>query len=156
MGEEGSEGTAVGGHAVLTITLPAKQILKKLNQHEIGVSKPDLRREDRILKRNKLRLDEVKIVSNLDNKLDQSGMWPSHHLHLLLKSKTSLRACSIIPPPIRHRRDLTTPKEQKDQQHVQIKPGIKRCRQDIIIPRPQLIPVPKRPIHDHKRPYKLR
>jgi hypothetical protein len=67
VGEEGSEGTAVGGHAVLTITLPAKKI-KKLNQHEIGVSNSDLRREDRILKRNKLRLDEVKIVSNLDNK----------------------------------------------------------------------------------------
>ena len=75
MGEEGSEGTAVGGHAVLTITLPAKKKPpKKLNQHEIRVSKPNLRRENRILKRNKLRLDEVKIVSNLDNKLDQSGM----------------------------------------------------------------------------------
>ena len=71
MGEEGSEGTAVGGHAVLTITLPAK---KKTNQHEIGVSKPDIRRENRVLKRNKLRLDEVKIVLNLDNKLDQSDM----------------------------------------------------------------------------------
>jgi hypothetical protein len=75
VGEEGSEGTAVGGHAVLTITLPAKKKKKeKKNQHEIGVSKPDIRRENRVLKRNKLRLDEVKIVLNLDNKLDQSDM----------------------------------------------------------------------------------
>jgi hypothetical protein len=74
VGEEGSEGTAVGGHAVLTITLPAKKKFKNSNQHEIGVSKPDIRRENRVLKRNKLRLDEVKIVLNLDNKLDQSDM----------------------------------------------------------------------------------
>ena len=74
---------------------------------------------------------------------------------LILQSKAPLTTNRIIPPPIRHTNHLPTPKKQKDQQHIKVKPRIKRCSQYIIIPGPQLISISVRPIHDDERADKL-
>lgn len=47
-----------------------------------------------------------------------------------------------------HRDDLPTPKEQEDEQQVQVEPGVERGGEDEVIPSPQLIAVPIRPVHD--------
>ncbi len=70
---------------------------------------------------------------------------------LILQRKAPFTTNRIIPPPIRHTNHLPTPKKQKDQQHIKVKPRIKRRRQDIIIPGPQLISISVRPIHDDER-----
>lgn len=57
---------------------------------------------------------------------------------------------------MRHCRYLPTPKTQKDQQHIQIESSIKRRGQNIIVLRPQPIPVPERPVHDDETADKLR
>ena len=41
------------------------------------------------------------------------------------------------------------PKEQENQQHVQVKPGIERRRNHITVPLPHLEPLPIRPVHHH-------
>jgi hypothetical protein len=50
----------------------------------------------------------------------------------------------------RHRNNLPWAKEQKYQKHIEVKASIKRSTKEIIPSRPQIIPIPERPIHDHK------
>ena len=70
----------------------------------------------------------------------------SQPLHLTQR-KAPLATIRIIPPPIRHGGNLPAPEKQKYKQHIKIKTSIKRRRQNIIIPRPELIPVSICPIH---------
>lgn len=68
----------------------------------------------------------------------------------LIQSKASLTTLLIIAPPIRHTDNLATSKEQENQQQVKVIPSIKRRTHEIIIPRPQIIPIPESPKHYHK------
>jgi hypothetical protein len=51
---------------------------------------------------------------------------------------------------VRHRKNFPRPEEQEDQQHVQVKPSIESGTEDVIIPRPQLVPIPVSPVHDNE------
>ena len=51
----------------------------------------------------------------------------SQPIHLAQR-KAPLATISIIPPPIRHRRNLSAPEKQKDEKHIEIEPSIKRRR----------------------------
>jgi len=67
-----------------------------------------------------------------------------------LQRKTPLRTIRIIPPPVRHRNNLACPKEQENQQHIEIKPSITRRSQDEVIPSPKTISISEGPVHDNK------
>lgn len=69
---------------------------------------------------------------------------------LRLQRKAPLTTLLSITPPIRHRYNLPTPKDQKDQQHIQIEPGIKSSSKDIIIPRPESISISESPKHHNE------
>jgi hypothetical protein len=64
--------------------------------------------------------------------------------------KTPLHTPRTIPPPIRHQESLHAPQKQKDQELIQIIPRVERRTQDIVVPRPQLVFLPIRPIHDNE------
>jgi hypothetical protein len=64
--------------------------------------------------------------------------------------KTPLHTPRTIPPPIRHQESLHAPQKQKDQELIQIIPRVERRAQDIVVPRPQLVFLPIRPIHDYE------
>lgn len=64
-----------------------------------------------------------------------------------LQCKTPLHVFHIIPPPMWHLDLPPTPKEQENQQHVEIKRCI-QCRSDyIIVSLPNAKLVPEKPIH---------
>lgn len=68
----------------------------------------------------------------------------------LLKCKAPINAIRIIAPPVRHRDDLPSPKEQEDEQHVEIEPCIERRSQEVVVPSPHLVSVPVCPESDDK------
>lgn len=75
---------------------------------------------------------------------------------LRIQREAPLTTLLPIAPPIRHRRNLPTPKTQKNQQHIQIETSIKRRRQYIVILGPELITISECPVHDDETANELR
>lgn len=75
---------------------------------------------------------------------------PSDHDHLFRQREASLTRNLIVPEPVRHENDLTSSKEQEDQQHAEVEARVERRSQDVVPPRPKRVPVAVRPKHYHE------
>lgn len=64
-----------------------------------------------------------------------------------VQSETSLTARLLIPPPMRHKHNLSSSKEQEDKQHAKVESRIERRGQNVVPPSPKSVAVAVRPEH---------
>lgn len=70
------------------------------------------------------------------------------HLNTYSKCEILIHAVRIIPPPMWYCNYFASTKEEKGQQHVKIKPGVKGGSKNIVIPRPQHVFISVSPEHN--------